>query len=253
MFKNRLKKTLKEGKPAFGIFAMCNSPDLIEIIGLAGFDFVIIDTEHGPLTVESTQHLIRAAELRDLTPIIRVTEGTETIILRSLDVGAHGIQVPQVNDPVAARKLVEYAKYYPEGRRGIAMPRAANYGAMNITEYLKASNEETLVVTHCENKECLDNLEKIAQTPGIDVIFLGPFDMSQSLGIPGQVSHPLIQDAAKRIVEVCRANGKAAGIFVANGEQAKKRAEEGFQYIAIGMDIILFKRICEMEISAAGK
>jgi 4-hydroxy-2-oxoheptanedioate aldolase len=134
MFKNRLKRMLKDGKTAIGTFVMCNSPDVVEVIALSGADFIVIDTEHGPLTVESTQHLIRAAELRGITPITRVTDSSETTILRSLDVGAHGIQVPQVNDRETAEKIVKYAKYFPSGSRGVAFPRAADYGITNTSE-----------------------------------------------------------------------------------------------------------------------
>ena len=97
MFHNKLKQTLKNGGTAIGMFITCDSPDIVEVVGLTGFDFIIIDTEHGPLSVETTQNLIRSAELRGMTPITRVTEQSETTILRSLDAGAHGIQVPQVN------------------------------------------------------------------------------------------------------------------------------------------------------------
>lgn len=251
MIQNRLKKIIKEGKQAFGTFVMCNSPDIVEIIALSGFDFIVIDTEHGPLTVESTQHLIRAAECRGMTPITRVTEGSETTILRSLDVGAHGIQVPQVNTPEIAESIVKSAKYFPMGKRGIAMPRAADYGTVNPMKYFSHENEETLIVAHCENKQGLDNLDEIVKTPGVDIVFLGPYDMSQSLGIPGQVNHPMIEEVAERVLKACKAAGKAAGIFVGNGEQAKLRAEQGFQYITIGMDVTLFASVCRNEISKA--
>ena len=251
MFKNKLKEFIKEGKAGIGTFVMCNSPDIVEVIALTGFDFIVIDTEHGPLSVESTQNLIRAAELRGITPITRVTECSETTILRSLDVGAHGIQVPQVNDRKTAEDVVRRAKYYPEGYRGIAMPRAANYGTVNPLDYFKIENEETMVVVHCENKIGLDNLEEIVKVPSIDVIFLGPFDMSQSLGIPGQVNHPLIEQAAERVLKVSKSAGKAAGIFVSTGEQAKLRREQGFQYITIGMDVTLFGIVCKNEIAKA--
>lgn len=239
MFKNKLKRSIKEGKAAIGTFVMCNSADVVEVIALSGFDFIVIDTEHGPLSVESTQNLIRTAELRGITPITRVTESSETTILRSLDVGAHGIQVPQVNDRKTAEDVVKRAKYFPEGTRGVALPRAGEYGMVDPLEYFKVENEETMIVVHCENKIGLDNLEEIAKVPEIDVIFLGPFDMSQSLGIPGQVNHPLIEEAAERVLKICKEAGKGAGIFVSSGEQAKLRKDQGFQYITIGMDVML--------------
>lgn len=249
MFKNRLKALLKEGKTGIGSFVMCNSPDIVEVMALSGFDFVVIDTEHGPLSVESTQNLIRAAEVRGITPIIRVTESSETTILRSLDVGAHGIQVPQVNNRKAAEEVIRRAKYFPLGNRGVAMPRASDYGTLNPLDYFNKENEETLIVVHCENKVGLDNLDEIVEVPGIDVIFLGPFDMSQSLGVPGQVNHPLIEEAAQRVIKMSKESGKAAGIFVSNGEQARLRKEQGFQYITIGMDVTLLGMVCKDEVA----
>ena len=252
MFNNKLKQKLLQGGTAIGIFITCDVPDLVEIAGISGFDFVIIDTEHGPLSVEATQDLIRAAELRGITPITRVTEHSETTILRSLDVGAHGIQVPQVNNRETAEKVVQSAKYFPTGSRGLAMPRASDFGIMNPLDYFKKANEETLIVVHCENIYGLDNLEEIVKVPEVDVIFLGPFDMSQSMGIPGEIYHPKVQDAAQRVLKLSKAAGKAAGIFVPNGEQAKIRIEQGFQYIALGLDTMLFASACKHELSKIG-
>ncbi|MHB1651596.1 MAG: HpcH/HpaI aldolase family protein [Desulfitobacteriaceae bacterium] len=249
MLKNRLKRLLYQGGTAIGTFVSINSPDLVEIIGMSGFDFVVIDTEHGPLSIESTVGLIRAAELRGITPLTRITEGSEATILRSLDVGAYGIHVPQVNEAKLAKRIVQAAKYFPSGNRGVAMPRAADYGTLNPLEYFQEANEETMIVVHCENKQALDNLEEIAQVPEIDVIFLGPFDMSQSFGITGQINHPLIQEAAKQVLRAAQKNGKAAGIFALDGEQARLRAEEGFRYITLGMDVTLFAKVCKNEIS----
>ncbi len=248
MFYNKLKQTLKDGGTAIGMFITCDSPDIVEVVGLTGFDFIIIDTEHGSLSVETTQNLIRSAELRGITPITRVTEQSETTILRSLDVGAHGIQVPQVNNKSIAEGIVKATKYFPLGNRGLALARASEYGLIDAMEYFEKSNEETLIVAHCENKQGLDNLEEIVKVPEIDVIFLGPFDMSQSLGIPGQIYHPMIEAAAERVLKLSHSSGKAAGIFVSNGEQAKLRIQQGFQYVALGLDITLFASACKNEL-----
>ncbi len=253
MFDNKIKKRLKSGDAVIGSFITCNSPDLIEIMGLAGFDFIVIDTEHGPLSIETTVDLIRAAELRGLTPITRVTNTMESTILRTLDVGAHGIQVPQVYNSTIARQIVKSSKYFPIGNRGLAMPRSSDYGIHPPIDYFKHTNKETMIVLHCENRESLDNLEEIAQIPEIDVIFLGPFDMSQSLGIPGQVHHPLIKDAAEKVVDICRKNNIAPGIFVSSGEEARNKIQSGFQYITIGMDTSLFYQACLKEIKSIKK
>lgn len=232
---NRLKKTLREGGAAIGTFVTGESPDMVEIIALGGFDFIIIDTEHGPLSVETVKNLARAAEYRGITPVTRVTENTATQILRVLDVGSHGVQIPQVNTAGDAEKAVEASKYFPLGNRGMALARAADYGNVNALDYFANANEETLVVVHCESKECYENLEEIAKVPGVDVIFLGPFDMSQSLGIPGQIDHPKIQEISEKVVALSQKYGKAAGIFVPTAEKARMRIREGFQYIGFQM------------------
>ena len=249
MFENNLKKKLKEGKAAIGTFIVCNAPDLVEIAGLAGFDFVIIDNEHGPMRAESTQHMIRAAEVRGITPIVRIPDRLESTILHTLDIGAHGIQVPQVNNAEAAKEIIERGKYEPIGKRGLAFPKSADYGMSGISNFTDHSNEQTLIITHCENKTCLDNLEEICRIPEIDVIFLGPYDMSQSMGVTGQVTHELVENAAKKVLEITKKYNKIAGIFAGNGEIAKKRAQQGFKFISMGMDITFYGSKCVEEIN----
>ena len=236
MFQNKLKRTLAAGGSAIGTFAAINSPDVIELIALAGFDFVIVDCEHGPMNAETSTNLIRTAERYDVTPIARVRENGETIILKHLDVGAHGVQIPQINTAEDAARAVRYAKYHPIGSRGVAMPRASGYGLFPIMDYLQRENEETMIVAHCENTIGLENLDAIAAVPGIDVIFLGPFDMSQSMGIPGQVTHPRIEAAAERVLALCAKHGKVPGIFVGTAEAAIARRKQGFRYLPIGME-----------------
>ena len=250
MVNNRLKKVFAEGKAALGTFISTNAPDLVEIAGITGFDFVVIDNEHGPIGHESSQHLIRAAELRGITPIVRIPNSLESTILHTLDVGAHGIQVPQVNDPETARRIVNCSKYYPLGRRGVAFPRSADYGLTDLNKYFEYENSQVMIVTHCENAACLENLDAICQIPGIDVVFLGPYDMSQSMGITGQVTHPRIQEAARKVVETTKKYGIAAGIYAGSGAIAKERAAQGFQYIAVGSETILYSAMCRQEVEA---
>jgi len=229
---NTLKRDLAKGEARIGSFVTCESADMVEIMALGGFDFIIIDTEHGCLTEETTKNLVRAAEYRGITPIVRVTENTETMILRSLDVGAHGVQVPQINTVEDAELVVSSSKYTPVGNRGVALTRAANYGLTDANEHFKKANEETMVVVHCENIEGFGNLNEILKNPHIDVVFLGTYDMSQSLGIPGQLNDPQIQEIARSVVQMTKQAGKSAGVYVKTPEQAKKCIEDGFQYIA---------------------
>lgn len=248
MVKNQLKEKLKRGETAIGTFMISGSPDLTEILALAGFDFIIVDNEHGPSGAETTMHMIRAAEARGITPIVRIPDHQESSVLHYLDIGAHGLQIPGVHNAAEARELAEYAKYDPQGSRGIAFSRSSDYGICDIASYFDRANEETMMIVHCEDKESLDHIEEICQVPEVDVVFLGPFDMSQSLGIKGQIDSPLIEQAAQKVLDTCRKYGKIAGIYCGSGEIARKRSRQGFQYCPIGMDVTLFADKCLQEV-----
>ena len=190
MKKNNLKEVLKEGKNGFGTFLKFTDPAVVEIMGFAGFDFVIIDQEHGPISLQSAQNMLRAAESANITPVIRVTDNAETLILRALDIGAQGIEIPQINTKSDALRAVKAVKYSPQGQRGLCRyVRAADYSSMDRYKYFKYASQETMIIAHIEGVEGINNLEEILSVAGIDVIFIGPYDLSQSLGIPGQINH----------------------------------------------------------------
>jgi len=236
MFRNATKAKIKNGETVFGTFFSSYSADIAEVLGAAGLDFLVIDCEHGPGSPESVANSIRAAESRGATPIVRITEDTRTGILRFLDVGAHGILVPQVESAKQTERVVKYAKYSPEGIRGMAMPRASTWG-MDGGDYTRVENEETLVIVQCENAACLKEIDAVAQVPGLDLIFFGPYDMSQSLGIPGQIRHPLMLDAEKRILNAAKNAGIAAGLFVNSLDDARRAREDGWKLIAMGVEV----------------
>ena len=191
-----------------------------------------------------------AAERRGLTPIVRGPNRQESTILHFLDIGAHGIQVARVNTAETAATVVRNAKYYPTGRRGVAFMRSSDYGLTEPERYFERANEETLLVTHCENIECLEHLDEICQNPEIDVIFIGPYDMSQSLGLTGQVAHEKVEAAIQKALEITKRYGKVCGTFTGSGEIAKKRIEQGFRYVTIGLDSSLLAGKCRQELEA---
>ncbi|NLW24331.1 MAG: 4-hydroxy-2-oxovalerate aldolase [Clostridia bacterium] len=244
---NQLKRKLKEGKPVVGPFVMSNSPDNVEILSLAGFDFVILDSEHGPMGVEGIMGLIRAAESRGCTPIARVTENTETNILRLLDVGAYGLHVPQVNTKEQAENMVRAAKYYPLGSRGSALARSSGYGLLDVNEYFRKANEETMLIPHIENIQGVENLKEIVKVSGIDVIFVGPMDLSQSLGLPGETHHPKVEETIQRVLDITLDSGLIAGTLALTPEEAARRIEQGFKYIAYSVDTLLLGKIAKKE------
>ena len=238
MKKNNLKEVLKEGKNVFGPFMKFTDPAAVEIMGFAGFDFVIIDAEHGPISMQNAQNMIRAAEIANITPVIRVANNDEALILRALDIGAQGIEIPQINSKPQAIKAVRSVKYAPQGERGVCRyVRAANYSSINKFKYFKYANEETMIIAHIEGVEGINNLDEILSVPGIDVIFIGPYDLSQSLGIPGEVSHPLITEKMKEVVLKCRENKVAVGTFVDDVKTAKFWVSLGVQYMSFSVDV----------------
>lgn len=233
---NKTKGKIQSGSPAIGTFVKLTDPSSVEVLGLVGFDFVIIDSEHVGFNKETITQLIRTAELNDLTPIVRVRKNEEVEILQMLDIGAQGVQVPNVNTENDAKKVIQSVKYSPLGNRGFAgTNRAAAFGLMDGKEYAQISNKETMVICHCETKTCIDNLDAILKEE-IDVIFIGPMDLSQSLGVLAESNHPKVMEAIELIVKKVKSAGKEVGIIAANAEEATRYIDEGFRYITISSD-----------------
>jgi 4-hydroxy-2-oxoheptanedioate aldolase len=231
-----LKKRLYQGETVLGTWNIIPSAPLVEIIGYSGFDFVIIDAEHGPVGFEKAEELVRAAEGVGITPLMRVPDSTSQLVLHALDIGSHGVQVPHVSTEEEAEMVVEYALYHPLGQRGLSpFTRAGKYGkeAKNHTE---RSNERTLVVVNVEGIEGIKNLEKIAGVPGVDVVFIGPYDLSQSLGKPGNVEDQEVLGLIQKSCNALKASGKICGSFAKDEAYLKRLMEYGVQYITYMLD-----------------
>jgi 4-hydroxy-2-oxoheptanedioate aldolase len=206
---NKVKVALQENRTAIGTWVQMATPEIVEVVGYQGYDFVIIDMEHGQFGFESVPNMIRAAEATDVTPIIRVPQNEESIILKVLDAGAMGVLVPGVMTKEQAEKAVKAAKYGPEfGIRG-ACPwtRATQYNVKDWVEHVQWSNEETMAWLLIEGKQGVENFDEILSVPYIDALVMGPFDLSQSLGIPGQLDHPLLLETLKTMVEKASEKG----------------------------------------------
>jgi 4-hydroxy-2-oxoheptanedioate aldolase len=250
MRENQLKRKLKRGEVVLGPFINCAYPALIEICGHAGFDFAIIDLEHGALHTLVAEDLCRAADCVGLAPVVRVRKNDAPQIQRALDIGSAGVQVPQIETKADAEAVVRGAKYSPLGARGLSFyTRAGVYSAAG-TQITDQLNEESLTVVHVEGKRGVDNIEQIISVPHIDVIFIGPYDLSQSLGIPGQVRDPLVIELMSQCITLIRNAGKAAGTFADTPEIAKQWIDAGVQYVALGVDVGIFLRACEALVKA---
>jgi len=231
-----LKERIKNGETVLGIFNSIASPSLINVLGVSGLDFVVIDAEHGPINMETAEDLVRAADVTGMAPIIRVPEISSHRILRALDIGAQGIQVPHVATKRDAEKVVEYAKYHPIGDRGYSpFTRAGKYG-LDAENHPERENERTLIVVIIEGVEGLENLKEIIEVPHIDVIFIGPYDLSQSLGIPGQVNDERVIEAVKTNVAFLKEKGIACGSYARDLDYLDILLECGVQYITYSVD-----------------
>ena len=234
---SNLKNSLKDGHKVVGPFMKLANPELVEIFGKAGFDFVIIDTEHGPQSTESVENLVRAAELTGISAVVRVRRNDPSLISRALDVGAEGILVPQISSSEDALNVVKAAKFAPDGERGVCCyVRAASYSHENKFEYFQRVNRDNVVAILIEGEQGIKNLDKIIQVPGIDIIFIGPYDLSQSLGLPGQVDHPLVLEKMQEVVNKTQKAGLAVGTFVDNLGAAAMWSQLGIQFIAYSVD-----------------
>ncbi len=211
---NTLKQKLKEGKAVFGAMITFPSPAAVEILGYTGFDWVLIDNEHGSVTVDTAEDMIRAAELTGIAPIVRPVANRADVIAPFLDRGAWGVQVPHVNTRQEAEAAVSACKYYPEGQRGIySRGRPAEYGSSGSTQdYAAQANANTLVCLMLEEVEAVDNIDEIVRVKGVDVLFIGSGDLSQSMGYPGQQTHPEVQAVMEKGVKRIRAAGIVAGV-----------------------------------------
>jgi len=235
---NKLKQKLLDGQTVYGPFCKLQDPSVVEIAALAGFDFVILDMEHGPLSVESVQTIARAAQAKGIEVVVRVTENIASDILRILDLGVNSIQVPQVNTAADAQKVVDASFFYPKGERGMCRyVRAASYTGVEKKEYFSSANLGTLTIVHIEGNKGLQNLEKIVSIDGIDIVFLGPYDLSQSCGYPGQTNHPEVVNKMKEAVMLAKANNKIIGTFCESPSDAHKWRDLGVQYISYSVDV----------------
>jgi 4-hydroxy-2-oxoheptanedioate aldolase len=244
MRENQLKQKLQRGEVVIGPFMNCAYPAFIEICGHAGFDFAVIDMEHGPLHTLVAEDLCRAADCVGLAPVVRVRKNDAPQIQRALDIGSAGVQVPQIETKEDAQACVKAAKYSPLGARGLSFGTRAGMYTSAGTQITDKLNAESLVVVHVEGIRGVENLAEIVSVPHIDVIFLGPYDLSQSLGIPGQVRDSRVIDLMQQCISIIRASGKAVGTFTDNPETAKQWIDAGIQYIGLGMDVSIFYRAC---------
>ena len=241
---NAFKRALKAGKAQIGLWSSLSSNYTVEVIAGAGFDWILLDTEHSPNDLESLLTQLQAAAPYPTHPVVRVPWNDMVVIKRVLDVGAQSLLVPYVSTPEEAAAAVSYVRYPPAGVRGVAgTTRASRFGRVN--DYARRAHEEICVLVQVETQRALDNLEAICGVDGVDGVFIGPADLHASLGYPGEIANPkvkpLIDDAIRRI----RKCGKAPGILTPNEADARHWLECGALFVAVGADVGILARGAE--------
>ena len=236
-------EALRSRRLAVGTWLQINNATAAEVLANAGFAWIAIDIEHTDIDITSLTSLLRGMYGRGAAPVARVATNDVLEIRRALDAGASGVLVPFVSTPEEARRAVAAAKYPPAGIRGFSFSRANNWG-VDFAADARTANEETAVIVMIESRQGADNIRDIAAVPGVDGVFIGPYDLSGSFGIPGQIEAPVVRDACARVLEACAAAGKSAGILVTNptAETIAKAVRDGYTLLALGLDTLFLDR-----------
>lgn len=226
---------LRAGESLCGTLVSLPSPEICELLSHVGYDWLFIDAEHGAFNPQQAQSMLQAAAP---TPcVIRVPVGEVVWLKKALDIGAAGIIVPQVHNSAQAKEIIQHCKYAPNGDRGIGIGRAHKYG-LDFERYLEKANNETAVILQAESCEAVDHINDIANLKGVDAILIGPYDLSASLGVPGEIEHPIVQDAINKIMTACKEANVSMGFFGVSAEAVLPYKEKGFTLLTVGVDTI---------------
>ncbi len=249
---NPLKARIAAGKPVVGCWSHLVSPAAAEILALSGYDFVIIDNEHGPTSLSESTILMMAVSTTPAATLMRVPWNDPVYIKRALDTGIEGLMIPAVEDAEAARRAVAACRYPPEGIRGVAyaVTRAAEYG-LKLKEYAEKANDNLLVMCQVESAKTVDNIEEIGAVDGIDVLFIGPFDLSASMGKPGQFDDPEVAETLDRAEAGILASGKTLGAIVRPGDNVASMVERGYGLMVTASDATLLRDAAGADVKAA--
>jgi 4-hydroxy-2-oxoheptanedioate aldolase len=243
---NRAKGKLKAGQPTYGVISTSADPQIAELFGLAGFDFYMLDTEHGLLDAAQVVDVIRACERVNMTPMVRIGSKDPKLVLQYLDAGIMGVMMPGLETVAEIKMLIDAVKYPPLGKRGMGLTRAAGYIAVGneAVDYINFSNEQTMVIPQFEDAALLDQFEEMICQPGVDAVVIGPRDLSLNMGFPDGPDHPEVQEMVDRVVAICKKTGVAAGIT------AGSRADSAKQ---VGRGVTMILAIAQLVVAAGSK
>jgi 4-hydroxy-2-oxoheptanedioate aldolase len=241
---NSFKRALARGKPQIGLWSSLSSNYTVEVVAGAGFDWILLDTEHSPSDLENLLTQLQAAAPYPTHPVVRIPWNDMVTIKRVLDIGAQSLLVPYVSTADEARAAVSYTRYPPAGVRGVAgTTRATRFG--RITDYARRAHEEICVLVQVETQQALDNIDAIAAIDGVDGIFIGPADLHASLGHAGEIANPKVKPLIDDAIRSIRKKGKAPGILTPNEADARHWLECGALFVAVGADVGILARGAE--------
>lgn len=248
MTKSSFKRKLTHTDLLIGTIVTLPSPAITEIYCQAGFDWLFVDLEHSTLSIKDAQAILQTAGQKAAC-VIRVPSIDEAWIKRVLDIGPAGIIIPQVKSVEEAKLAIQLCKYPPEGLRSVGLARAHGYGE-NFQEYVASANNEVAIVLQIEHIDAVNNIEEIIKVPGIDSLFIGPYDLSASMGKTGQVTDPDVQEAIARVKEIAEKAKMPLGIFGANADAVKSYIRDGYSLITVGIDTMLITKTATAIIKA---
>ncbi len=238
---NRAKRKLKAGQPAYGVLSTSDDPQMAELFGLAGFDYYMLDAEHGLLDAAQVVNVIRACERVNMTPLVRIGPKDPKLVLQYLDAGMMGVMMPGLETSAEIKMLIDAVKYPPVGKRGMGLTRASGYIAVGneAVDYINFSNEQIMVIPQFEDAALIDRFEEMISQPGVDAVVIGPRDLSLNMGFPDGPNHPEVQDMIDQVIAICRKTGVAAGITAGSrADSAKQVARGATMILAIAQFVI---------------
>lgn len=240
MISNAMKTKMQAGEPVVGVFVSIESPTTVELLAHAGVDFVMVDSEHNPVSPAEAANMYRAAEVLGVPALTRIGENSQQVIAKFMDAGNLGVMMPMINSGEDAQRLVSYVKYPPVGRRGLAAVRANEYG-MNAAmgDYVAAANAATTVIAQIETLEGIEHADAIINTDGVDVVFLGPTDLSVALGVPGQGKHEKVLDVITDLTKKIVGAGKVSGTIARTPEDYGYWRDRGVGFFLTGANALL--------------
>lgn len=240
-----LKNRLKTKEVTIGSWITLGHPSVAEIMAQSAFDWLVVDMEHSVITLSAAQQLIQIIELSGIVPLVRVGENNANLIKRVMDAGAHGVIVPMVNSKEDAINAVKSVKYPPIGFRGVGLARAQKYGS-DFVGYKNWCERDSIVIVQIEHIDAVKNLEEILDVQGVDGFIIGPYDLSGSLGVPGQFDHPLVIDALRKVKEISQEKNVLSGFHVIppKFEEVLMKIEEGYKFVAFSLDILFLGDHC---------